>query len=139
MPAMVRADLPAVVDCGHAPAPTFYRAGSRVTVGAEVITMTGAEIMFPGYGTLPDGRRVCVDCAEETERGDMRTARRFTAYLSSDGRNVTTWTGGVLARVTRMTRNDRQTFIRARDSYGQSWAGIGPAESGTYVSLRRVK
>lgn len=130
------------LSCGHAPAPTFYTAGSVVTVGNRPVTMTGDEILFPGYAVTPDGRKICPACADSEQAAEMsRTpiGGRFFAYLSSDGRNVTTWTGGVLGRVTRTTSNDRQTFVRVVDASGGHWAGIGPSESGTYVSLRRVK
>jgi len=108
-----------ILDCGHEPTPN---AGCGT-----------------GYATARDtGKRSCYSCAEELERADMATAKRFSAYLSSDNMSITTWTGGKLGRVTRMTRNDRQTFVRVTDIHGKEWAGIGPAENGTYVSLRRV-
>lgn len=43
--AMTRAGLPTVLDCGHAPRPTFYGAGNRVTVGNRQIVMTGEEVI----------------------------------------------------------------------------------------------
>lgn len=126
------------LDCGHAPQPTHYAPGTVVTVGSERVDVSG-RVMFPGYAVTPDGRKVCPDCADDMQRDDMRTARRFVAYLSPDGRAVTSWTGGKLGTVTRCTGNTRQTFVRVTDVHGARWAGIGPAESGTCVSLRRVK
>lgn len=145
--AMTTADLPARLDCGHAPQPTFYSAGNKVTImerngTTRQITTTGEEVMFPGYAHTPDGRRICPPCADSEQAAAMSSASigdKVGAYLSSDDRNVTTWTGGVLARVTRVTRNARQTFVRAMDAEGHMWAGIGPAEHGTYVTLRRIK
>lgn len=142
MPKRIRtaADLPAVLDCGHAPQPSFWADGSTYTVPdtGEVLDMTG-RVIFPGWATVPDGRNVCPDCADDMQRAEMATAKRVVAYLASDNRSVTSWTGGKLGTVTRVTSNRRQTFVRVTDTHGGHWAGIGPAESGTYVSLRRVK
>lgn len=82
---------------------------------------------------------MCPSCADDMQRDDMRDASRWSAYLATDERTVTTWTGGELGKVLSLTRNARQTFVRVRDGHGHQWAGVGPAESGTYVSLRRVK
>lgn len=130
------------LSCGHDPQPTYYTAGTVLTVGGRQVTMTGTEVMFPGYAVTADDRRICPPCADSEMAAEMAAAQigdRFGAYLSTDGRNVTSWTGGVLARVTRITRNRRQTFVRAVDVDGHQWSGIGPSESGTYVTLRRVK
>lgn len=112
---------PDTLDCGHAPTPD--------TIGT-------------GYAETADGRRVCYPCADDMQRAELAATPaggRFGAYLSTDGRHVTTWTGGHLATVTRLTGNRRQTFVRARDRDGRMWAGVGPAESGTYVTLRRIR
>jgi hypothetical protein len=130
--------------CGHAPQPTFYSAGSVIGVGDDAFTMTGDEVMFPGWATMPDGRRICPDCADTEQRGELRTASRFTGYLTVPRQygsipKLTTWTGGLLAYVVKMSRNERQTFVTAIDVHGIRWTGIGPSESGTYVSMRRLK
>lgn len=96
-----------------------------------------------GYAETPDGVRVCYRCADEKQRRDMRAihasgAGRVFGYMSADTRTVTTWTGGKLATVTRATSNRRQTFVRATDADGNRWAGVGPADTGIYVSLRPV-
>lgn len=136
-----------IVDCGHKAQPSYYTAGSHVTIQRDDgstyrLEMTGDEVMFPGYATTADGRQVCPACADSLQAQEMAASKpghRVTLYLSADNRTVTTWTGGVLGRVTRVTRNERQTFVRVVDVDGNRWAGIGPAESGTYVNLRRVK
>jgi hypothetical protein len=33
----------------------------------------------------------------------------------------------------------RKTYVRVTDVHGNHWTGQGPAESGTYVNLRRAK
>lgn len=113
------------LSCGHRAAPSFYDDGMTFT---------------PGYARIPDegDRKVCYACADDMQRAEMRDAMRFAAYLSADWRSVISWTGGHLARVTRCTGNRTQTFVRAVDTHGNTWAGIGPAESGTYVNLRRT-
>lgn len=104
-----------------------------------------------GYATLvgPDASDVnhvaCYTCADVRERRDMASAERFVAYLSSDGRRVTSWSGGTLADVvwSRGVRmpgfggGDAATFIRARAADGSTWSGRGPGR-GMYVRLRRV-
>lgn len=125
---MTTVDTHTMLDCGHAPQPTYYAGTDKV--------------LFSGYATLPDsGRKVCPDCADDMHRAQLAALKpggRFYGYLSSDGRRVTSWTGGELARVTRVTGNARQTFIRAVAN-GVHYAGVGPAESGTYVALRLVR
>lgn len=110
------------LDCGHA------------------VTPSGIEVFGTGFAVSKDtGKRYCYPCADDLQREALLTEQRWSGYLSSNERRVTTWTGGTLGTVTRCTRNSRQTFIRMTDVHGQHWAGIGPAESGTYVSLRRVR
>ena len=110
-----------ILECGHEPTPD---AGCGT-----------------GYSLDPKtGRRSCYPCSDNLEREAMlHSEGRFFAYLSSDGHAVTTWTGGLLGTVERLTRNTRQTFVRVVGSDGWMWSGIGPADSGSYVSLRRLK
>jgi len=56
-----------------------------------------------GYARLGNGWRICYPCADKRQRRELEASRQFCAYLSSDGRTVTTWTGGTLARVTAET------------------------------------
>lgn len=133
-------DMSDTLACGHEPTPTYYTAGTRVTVGDSVITMTGDEILFPGYGTDPDtGERFCYPCAGARERSRMARSSRFVAYLSTDGRRVTDWPGNELGRVTSShdSRAARKTYVSVTAWDGSEWYGVGPLESGTYVTLRR--
>ncbi len=119
----------AVCDCGHAPTP-------RGNVG--------------GVGTMPDGRRLCLPCAEDAEVAAFAKADRYFAYLTRrDGRLVlTTWTGRKLADVTRA--NERKlggtfggsghvtrTYLRAVAPDGSQWHGTSPGE-GMYCRVRRA-
>ena len=101
-----------------------------------------------GYAVLGDrdpsevNHFVCYGCADSRERADMATADRFFAYLSSDGRTVTTWTGAALADVTsererRVGFGGCRVYVRATDRTGRKWYGNGPGR-GMYVRLRRL-
>lgn len=117
-----------MVDCGHYVTPGhFYANGVPMTTGYARAADTDA--------------RMCYSCADDMQRTELATADRFTGYLSADGRSVTTWTGGTLARVTEhwTSRAAHKTYVRAVTPDGARWHGQGPAESGTYVNLRRCK
>ncbi len=125
---------PNVCDCGHAPTPT----GTAGQPGG-----TGGT----GYARTHEGRTLCYPCAEASERADFLAAEpgaRHFAYLASDERSVTTWTGGTLARVVRSWYTcegfgGRTIRLHARDERGGWWSGRGPRDTGTYVKLRRLK
>jgi hypothetical protein len=75
-----------ILECGHEPTPD---AGCGT-----------------GYATDREtGRRSCYACSDNLEREAMGTAERFFAYLSSDGRTVTTWSGGKLGTILRLSQN----------------------------------
>lgn len=110
------------LDCGHEPTPS-----------AGIGT---------GYATTVDGKTSCYGCAEAQERTEFARADRYTAYVSADGRHLTTWTGAILARVTRLHTSKRahKTYVNATDILtGTEWTGVGPLDNGTYVNLRRTK
>jgi hypothetical protein len=100
-----------------------------------------------GYAVTMDGEKICYSCADTRQRDGMKTASIIGAYISSDGRSVTTWTGGKLATVIRSThvRLTRVSFahggsiraIRAVDDTGAHWYGRG--SPGLAVTLRRAK
>lgn len=99
-----------------------------------------------GYATTPEGKRICYTCADAEQREALKdTSRPFTAYLSSDGRKVTTWTGGELMQVTRETdwrifgsHFNRGSCISATDCHGRRWYGRG-AGRGMAITLRPRK
>ena len=71
-----------VLDCGHPATPD--------TCG------TGAT----GYAIEPStGATMCYPCSDERERELMTRANTFVAYVSTDGRALTTWPGGHLATI----------------------------------------
>jgi hypothetical protein len=95
----------------------------------------------------PDGRErlVCYPCTDKRTREDLKTATRFFAYVSSDGRRLTTWNGGDLGAVylgephpwSRGPRADRRRYLSAVDCHGTRWHGTGAP--GMYATLRRCK
>jgi hypothetical protein len=159
--------VPTILDCGHAP-----DNGSPATVngkqvmGWQFVLRDGRKICHAcdskrilscghnpsphadfatGAAKLPDGREICYACADAMQRADLKDrSKPFTGYVSSDGKTITTWTGGELMRVTykspvRLTRlsylHGRYIYaIRATDCHGAKWYGRG--SPGLAVTLR---
>lgn len=77
----------------------------------------------------------------------MLQSDRFTAYVSSDGREVTTWTGGNLGSISRSTpvklarwsafHGSHVYAYRVIDFDGARWHGRG--SPGMVITLKRVK
>ena len=98
-----------------------------------------------GYARLPSGKRICYDCADKRQQEEMRTKNDFMAYVSGDGKHITSWSGGTLGTVTSMKsrsnifmRGDKLYSIRVRDIHGQEWYGttLGPH---MYARLHKSK
>jgi hypothetical protein len=76
----------------------------------------------------------------------MAAGDKYGAYVSSDLKTITTWTGGKLADVIRASKRKlaRRSWIHgssyysiwAKDSRGSTWYGCG--SPGIAISLRRV-
>jgi hypothetical protein len=105
-----------------------------------------------GYATIrntPAGNiKVCYRCADQRQIAELRTAQRYGAYISGDGKRITTWTGGKLGDITwsrpaQLTRpsftHDQSSYrsIRVLDVHGNVWTGRG--SPGIFIKLRRVK
>jgi hypothetical protein len=92
---------------------------------------------------------VCYACADERQREELKDrSKSFGAYVSSDGKQITSWTGGLLMRVTqswscalsrRSNWHDAKSFkcIRAVDVHGGKWFGRGSA--GVCITMRPCK
>lgn len=111
------------LDCGHHPSPHHpFTTGTAHTA---------------------DGREICHNCADQGTREEMKTATRISAYVSSDGHRLTTWTRGDLgqvffgARHPRSNRYNDRRYISATDCHGNRWHGTGAP--GMYATLRRCK
>lgn len=135
-----------LVDCGHYAQPNFF----LVPDWEKYADTPGKGVTgTPGYGTDPEtGKKSCFDCCHKADVELMRTADRFTAYLSDDHKRITNWPGGKLGTVTEYTESRgrwsqhgivHRCYVRVTDVHGNKWYGTGPVENGTYVSLRRVK
>jgi hypothetical protein len=98
-----------------------------------------------GYGTDAQGKRHCYNCCTALDLATMRDTGRIDAYLSSDGETITTWPGGILARVTSEREGSAGGFLRgvtvtrvdAIADDGSLWYGRGPGR-GMYIRLRRT-
>ncbi len=116
------------LDCGHTPSPH--------------------SPMTTGTARTQDGKEICYACADARQREDLKDrSRPFTAYVSSDGKTITTWTGGKLMDIrqswriplTRFSFTHGRTIlhIRARDVHGGDWFGRG--NPGIAITLRPTK
>lgn len=96
-----------------------------------------------GYGITPDGRKLCYPCCDAGERAEFAAAETYCAYMSGDGRSISTWPGGKLATVTYSARH-RGGFggeyftVGATAPDGSRWYGRGGGP-GMFVRLRRRK
>lgn len=101
-----------------------------------------------GTAHTRDGREICWTCADREQVEAMRDRSKPTGgYLSSDGRTVTTWTGGYLGTVVRSTpvrlarwswcHGKTMQAIRVRDVHGAMW--YGRTSPGVCVTLRPCK
>ena len=112
-----------VLDCGHKPSPH-----SEHTTGT---------------GHTTDGREVCWNCSNSLEAAEFSKAQHYCAYLSDDGKTITTWPGGVLAQVAQLWSVHNNMAgeilrIRAVAADGSRWHGTSPGR-GMYCRLHRSK
>ena len=110
------------LDCGHEPTP------------GPIST---------GIVTAPGGRTMCYPCADAEQRAEFAKADVFAAYISLDGKRITTWSGGELAKVVSLGRTGggfggTQHHVRAVAPDGLHWYGRNGG-TGMYVNLRRAK
>lgn len=116
--------IPDPLSCGHEPTPQG--------VGTD-------------YAITPAGEYLCYPCADERILADVAAASTGdhapALYLSSDGRTVTTWSGGkVMTHVARGARHNfsrERFYLTARDAQGRTWYGTGA--EGMYCTLRLAK
>lgn len=114
--------------------------GKRFIVAAEGISFN--------YATNDTGEVVSnkgVDIREKRELLDR--SRPFTAYLSSDGKQLTGWKGNVLGRVVSSStvrlaqwsafHGRTMQAVRVRDCHGGLWYGRGNA--GMAINIRPMK
>lgn len=122
---------PFTPDCGHTVTPTPGSIGT-------------------GKATDPEtGRTMCYPCAEAWEQDRIKSADVYSAYLTDLRPDVlTTWTGGVLAKVTSHTLGARRftpsggsyrmQYVQAVTPDGALWSGSGNANIDA-ITIRRRK
>lgn len=120
---------PFTPDCGHLVTPVPGSVGT-------------------GKATDPvTGYTRCYSCIEAHERESIKIADVYSAYVSSDGKRITTWTGATLAVVTSYSSgskrysNDgyyRMRSIRARTPDGAEWYGSGKDDMDA-ITIHRLK
>lgn len=108
-----------ILDCGHAPTETDSKISNGIARDAA-------------------GNTMCYKCAADRLKADALADKVFVAYVSTDGKWITTWDGQRIGTVHRRTVSGFKAYYRVT-AYGKIWYGQGPSESGTYVTLRQYK
>ena len=98
-----------------------------------------------GYAVLKNRWKIRYACADKRQVADLLDrSQPFTGYLSSDGARWTTWTGGTLGTVDRLTVSRSRwlrsslSHVHVRDVHGNAWFGRG-AGNGMVLTLRPCK
>jgi len=132
--------LTKVADCGHEyTGPALGESG-----GSGYARLRDAQYVPTIGDTLPADSTICYSCADACQIRELIDGRENVyAYVSGDGRHITTWTGGELMRVRWMSGPDRRVtptggryerwYVDAVDVWGQEWRGVG---SGRCMSIR---
>lgn len=118
----------------------------RADCGHDIPELPAGHVGGTGYATFPDtGETCCYPCANDRERAALQRAQAYFAYLSSDGRRLTTWTDGLLADVTSVHsapvgfgHDTTRYYFKATDLDGCKWYGTSPGP-GMYARMRRAK
>lgn len=129
-----------IADCGH------EYASEGIGTGYARLR---SETDTPDGKTLPKDATVCYPCADAMQIAELADGRTSVyAYLSTDGKKVTTWTGGTLMSVKWLSDADirytptggrhERFYLDAKDVHGKVWHGIGPGR-GMYVRMRLAK
>lgn len=113
------------LDCGHAPTPN---AGPGT-----------------GYAYQTDGTTICYACAHEIALAEIATARRgdrYTFYVSTDGKRLTTWPGDDLGRVYLGNLHPwsrERRYLTFVDRLGREWSGTGAPGMWANIRLNKVQ
>jgi hypothetical protein len=119
--------MTAVLDCGHVCVPDGIAAGYAITL---------------------EDRKICYACADRLQLEQIENAQigdRITLYVGSEGKSITTWSGGHMMRAGILARSRTCGFGYTRiydtwgfDKLGRVWYGRGSG-SGMVVTLRLTK
>ncbi|WP_424863042.1 hypothetical protein [Streptomyces sp. MMS24-I29] len=121
-------EMPDLLECGHPPVPV------------EIST---------GYARDADtGDRRCYPCADAKQRTEMQSPDAWTGYIGSDRQRFTTWSGGLLGKVTSYTVESRDRYTPSGGQYrmrrvtvrtpdGAIWRGRSSTAMDV-ITIRRV-
>lgn len=95
-----------------------------------------------GYATLPDGRKICYDCAAQNEITFMCDRGRIALYDCDN--NVQNWTGRLKYLVLRARTGRHNWGIRRYDKWfrgpdGAIWHGVRYGDDTQLIHCRRTK
>jgi hypothetical protein len=104
------------------------------------------HVCKPGEGVARDheGLTCCQTCAEtrEVETFLAIETTRYAAYVSEDGKRITTWTGAHLAHIAlikpRRLPTTTGVTVWAFDSKRRWWYGVGGGR-GWFIRIRQIK
>ena len=103
------------------------------------------KVSPPGNYGVCKNSMLCYDCCTAADVAELLDrSKPFVGYLSSDCRQFTTWTGGLLGCVTRKSESRtgwygaKLTHVRVRDVHGAMWHGKGSG-AGMCITLRPMK
>jgi hypothetical protein len=119
------------LDCGHKP------------TAPEHLHPHGMP-MTTGYGRDREtGETFCYECAHDKERELVRKSDKVFAYLSSDGKRVQDWPGGVLSDRVCVLSEGRDNFGGERiylrfEFEGTIFSGFAMGR-GAYLRAKRTK
>lgn len=109
-----------ILDCGHEP------------------TAQPDHSITNGIARNRANQTMCFDCAAKALKEDAESTGVLTAY--STVHHITTWDGQRLGIIIyRGPASGHRSYYQVSLWDGKLWYGWGPAESGTYVTLRRYK
>jgi len=96
-----------------------------------------------GYGVDKDGNKFCYACCFKEDLKSMRRLGRCMAYLSEDGKKITTWPGEIISDKVLILSKGRDSFGGERTYIrfmfdNQVWSGWGMGH-GMYLRAKRTK
>lgn len=130
------------LDCGHRiDADTAAKMWQALNDRTYVVSTGYALVSSDEPGPVNLMQTACYSCADARMRAEMADARVFSAYVSEARREITTWTGGTLARITSLHTARSgwagvMRYVTAVTPDGAVWHGKGGADM-DLVTLRR--
>jgi len=123
--------------------------GPRAVTRAPVPKISASTGKREIVARTPGGRGLTSDEAYKREVNALKKSDHYGAYMSSNGKTLTTWTGGHLGHITQtsdmnnsMVRrgytSDKLLHFRATDLHGGTWHGTSPGP-GMYARMHRTK